>query len=628
MKLFTRVYYLTLKIAPVSAVAALFASLVQGLLPAFQTKLLERIFDSSYGLYNCISSIGTPLRYCAVFLLVYGVVKAVEFSLSITVNAGVYEKCNSFHRVRIAEKTAALPLVSLEDSAILDLQEKSKTCVNREAISTVYMSSALFIINIVGLVSLAAVLGSYHVVLIPVSIISAVPFFIAAALRGREFYFLKQGQAKKSRLLRYLWSLFSDQQVSREMRVMGFGGYLTEKWRKTKTEVNEELWRQEMKDARSLLVCDAIKIAAYIASIVLALLLTLRGEISIGLFGACVAAFKSVQDVSKELLTQLGRLPERVGFVKDYFSYLDLAEEAGGGGGKITAIEEVTARGISFRYPNVDAYAVRDVSLSIKRGETVVILGENGSGKTTLIKLLLGMYPLDTGTVAYNAVPLEALNKAGLYEKVSIVAQNFVRYKLTLRENVAISAICHQDEVGRGRVYNYGIGFPRSNSPAEDQAIEEALRLSGAADVLEVAALHARGDSRAASNLDIVLGREFGGVELSGGQWQKLAISRGIFRDSDLIILDEPTAALDPIIEREVLTGFLKIARGKSAIIISHRVGLCALADKIIVMKDGRVIETGAHRDLLPRGGEYTRLYTSQAQWYGKPVQVCLGVSR
>jgi ABC-type multidrug transport system fused ATPase/permease subunit len=584
MKLFTRVYYLTLKIAPVSAVAGLFAWLVQGLMPAFQTKLLERIFDSSYGLLAGSVSIGTPMRYCFVFLLVYGMVKIVEFSLSITVNAGIYEKCGSFYKVKIAEKTAALPLVSLEDSKILDLQEKSKTCTDREAISSVYMSSALFIINTVGLVSLAVVLGSYHIVLIPLSILSAAPFFIAAALRGREFYYLKQGQAKKSRLLRYLWFLYSDKYASREMRVMGFGAYLTEKWRKTRNEVNEELWRQEMKDARSLLLCDAIKMTAYIASIVLALFLTLRGEISIGLFGACIAAFKSVQNVSKELLIRLGRLPEQTGFVKDYFAYLDLEEDADKGEKTITSIEELRADEISFRYPNVDGFAVQGASLSIKKGEKVVILGENGSGKTTLIKLLLGMYPLSDGTVSYNAVPLDELRKGVLYKKISMVAQNFVHYKLTLREN---------------------IGIADTDRLADDQGIQESLLLGGDGPL-----------EATEKNLDITLGREFGGAELSGGQWQKLAISRGIFRDSDLIFLDEPTAALDPIIERDVLTGFLEIARSKSAVIISHRVGLCALVDRIVVMKDGHIIETGAHRELLERGGEYARLYNSQAQWY------------
>jgi ABC-type multidrug transport system fused ATPase/permease subunit len=585
MKIFARVYYLTIKIAPVSAIAGLAAWLVQGIMPVFQTVLLERLFDSSYGFVNGTAPIAAAGYYCLVFLLVYGAVKVLEFSLSITVNAGIYEKCNSFHKLRIAEKTAALPLESLEDSAILNLRERGKTCVNRETLSGIFMSSALFITNTVSLVSLALVLGRYHVLLIPVSLLSAVPFFIAARLRGREFYYLKQAQTKKSRLVDYLWSLFGDKKAAREMRVMDFGAYLTEKWRNTRKEANAELWEQERKDVLSLLFCDLFKLAAYIASILIALVLALRGEISIGLFGASVAAFKSVQDAAKNLLIRMGRLPEQLLFAKDYFAYLDLEEDSGGGEKTIAAVETVSACGVSFKYPNVDAFAVKDASLTVKKGEKVAIVGENGSGKTTFIKLLLGMYRAAGGTVRCNGIPLDELNKPELYKKFSMVAQNFVPYKLTLRENIGIAGI---DRLG------------------DDEGIKRSLLLGGSADVLE----------SAGTNLETVLGREFGGIELSGGQWQKIAIARGLFRNSELVVLDEPTAALDPIIERDILTSFLEIARDKTALIISHRVGLCRLVDTVVVMKRGRIVETGPHAELIRAGGEYARLYNSQAMWY------------
>jgi ABC-type multidrug transport system fused ATPase/permease subunit len=584
MKLFLRVYYLTIKIAPVSAIAGLVAWLAQGIMPAFQAVLLERIFDSGYGFVRGTATIETAGFYCFVFLLVYGIVKVVEFSLSITMNAGIYEKCNSFHKVRIAEKTAALPLISLEDSAILNLQEQSKTCVNRETLSSLFMSSALFIINTVSLLSLTVVLGTYHWALIPVSLVSAVPFFVAVLLRGREFYCLKRAQAKKSRLINYLWSLFSDRKAARDMRVMNFGDYLTEKWQNTREEANSELWQQERKDALSLLFCDAFKLAAYCASILIALLLALRGEISIGLFGACVAAFKSVQDAAKTLLTRLGNLPERLLFAKDYFSYLDLEEDSEGGTKAIAAIETLGADTLSFTYPNTTTCAVQGATLNIRKGEKVVILGENGSGKTTFVKLLLGMYRPDKGTIRYNGIPLDELHKPALYKKLSMVAQNFVPYKLTLRENIAIAD---------------------TERLADDEGIRQALLRGGGADLLEKA------------NPDTMLGREFGGIELSGGQWQKLAISRGLFRGGELVILDEPTAALDPIIERDILSSFLDIARDKTAIIISHRVGLCRLVDTVVVMKEGRIVETGTHANLIKAGGEYARLYNSQAKWYG-----------
>jgi hypothetical protein len=198
-------------------------------MPAVQAKLLEKLFDSAYGLLSGNTAVSEVRWYCLLFLALYGVVKLLEFSLSITVNAGIYEKCNSFHKAKIAQKTASLPPICLEDSRVLDLGKKSKTTVDRESLSSIFMSSALVIINSISLVSLTFVLGSYHPALIPVSLLSAVPFFFAAALRGWKFYNLKQGQAKKSRLLEYLWPLFSDRQAAREMKVMNFGDYLTKR---------------------------------------------------------------------------------------------------------------------------------------------------------------------------------------------------------------------------------------------------------------------------------------------------------------------------------------------------------------------------------------------------------------
>jgi ABC-type multidrug transport system fused ATPase/permease subunit len=335
----------------------------------------------------------------------------------------------------------------------------------------------------------------------------------------------------------------------------------------------------------SLLICEALKIGAYIASILFTLILTIRGEISIGMFGACIAGFKAVQDASKELLLRLGRLPELTGFAKDYFGYLDLEEHTVRGTKTIGSIETLTAEGIRFTYPNAGEPALKDVSLSIRKGEKVLILGENGSGKTTLTRLLLGMYPPSGGIIRYNGIPLDEIDKTSLYKKTAIVAQNFVQYKLTIRENIGISDI--------GRL-------------SDDERLREALRLGGGGDILETAD----------SNLDFRLGREFGGGELSGGQWQKLAISRSIFKDGEFFLLDEPTAALDPLIEWDILSGFMKITEGKTAVIISHRTGLCRLADTIIVMKAGRIVETGSHPVLLEQNGEYARLYNSQAIWY------------
>ena len=188
------------------------------------------------------------------------------------------------------------------------------------------------------------------------------------------------------------------------------------------------------------------------------------------------------------------------------------------------------------------------------------------------------------GGVYHDGRDIARIRKNELYRDVSLVPQDFVHYNFSLRENICISDFtCREDEERiRGVVQAVGI-----------QELVQGL-----------------------GGLDAQLGREFGGSELSGGEWQKVAIARGLFRDSGLILLDEPTSALDPLVEYEILTGFLKLIRGKTSVIISHRVGICRHADKVVVMKAGKVVECGSHEELVRAGGEYARIWGEQAKWY------------
>lgn len=584
LQILTKVYGSTLKAVPFSGILGILNYLVQGMFPAVTALISAGLFDAAYLLTREGDTLTCVIFYGSLFVGTYAVVYILQFISSITINAGIYERCTSYYHMMLSEKAAKLPLISFEDTEVLNLQSRAKDCAEREILSQIYMSSTVFITSGISVISTISVLAFYNIWLVPVSIFSVLPYVVARVLRGKEFYLLKKAQAKKARRLEYLWGLFHNKQAVKEMRVMGFGEYLAQKWTETRDEVNEELWQQNMKDGKSMLLCDTLKIAGYGLSVLLALLFAVKGDISIGVFGACITAFKAMQEAAKSFLIDLGNMPEKTAFANDYFEFLDLPEDRNGTV-RIDGIKQgVVLSHVSFVYPNSDGYALKNISFTIHKGEKIVVLGVNGSGKTTLSKIILNMYLPSQGEVRYDDVLSSEIDKSSLYTYVSVVPQNFVSYSLTIRENIAISDLAHLQD---------------------DTLIKQSLVSSGLQSLLNEV-----------GGLDEQLGREFGGKELSGGQWQKIAIARGLFKTSELIILDEPTSALDPLLETEILQQFLEIARDKTAVIISHRVGLCKMADKIIVMKDGRICEMGTHYDLIRKDGEYRRLYTAQEQWY------------
>ena len=427
------------------------------------------------------------------------------------------------------------------------------------------------------------VLATYSLWFVLIGFLSVIPFFFAKKIRGNAFYYLKKAQVKKERKLSYLWSLLTEKDSIKELRTQQTYHYIYSKFKKTKHEVNNEIWEFEKKDAISMFICDIIKIIGYALCIVLSFALVIKGSISIGAFGACLTAFVSTQNSIKTLLIRMGSLSSLINFAKNYFEYLDISEKESEKNINHNFGNVIEFKNVFFQYPSREDYSLKNISFNINKGEKVILVGVNGSGKTTLVKLLLGAYDTNLGNIFYDGYNLNDINREVLYNNISIVSQEFNQFQMSLRENIGMSDI--------NNLYN-------------DDKIIDTLKSVDEKILLQV------------NDIDKILGKEFGDCELSGGQWQKIAIARGIFKDSELIILDEPTASLDPNTEYDILTKFIEISKNKTSIIVSHRIGLCKYADKIIVMNQGEIVGVGKHDELIQNCLVYKKLYNTQKEWY------------
>lgn len=580
IKIIGKSIYTVLTATPLFAVMEVGVLVLFAVLPSLLTVTAAELFDS---VNAYLTGTGAPARiyqcgavYVALFL--------VQFSLytvqSVAQEYGIFEKTLHVARIRLGVKYSRLSLISHENAETHNLALRARECVQTDILPRVFISTLKAASYGFSVVGVTAGLAGYSPALLPLSVFCVVPYLISRIIRGKEFYCLKAHQAPQKRKAEYLWKLFGSAAAVKEMRVMGTGEYMTEKWRATQWEVNREVWEFHRKDARSLLFCNLIKSAGFILSFLLCLYLLLDGALSVGIFGACILAINSVQTATGNLMLELGRIPQYLSFAGDYFDFLALEEEQNGTLEK-TDFAQLRFDHVSFSYPNAKKKALDDVSFSVKKGEKIVIVGENGSGKTTLAKLLLGLYRVQEGAVCYDGQTIDSIDKNSLFRTVSVVPQDFMKCSLTLRENVAISDVTKMEDDGKIKDALARIGFGKKDCELDGQ-----------------------------------IGREFAGITFSGGEWQRIAIARAIFRESSFVLLDEPTSALDPLAETEILKSFIELSKDRTAIIISHRVGLCRYADKILMMENGKLIEEGSYEQLMRKKGAFFRMFQAQAQYY------------
>lgn len=486
-------------------------------------------------------------------------------------------------QIELGEKGTRLSMICYENTETNNMLKRAKDCIEQERFSNLSLSVFNILAEFLKVNGTLLVLAGFHPVLVVISLLSVFPYLIVRLVRGKEFYELKRYQAAGERRRNYLYHLFGDKQAVKELRIFGIEDYIKQKMYAARDNMKQEVWDFKKRDMHSLLICEIFCKSGYLLSIFSTMLLLLHQVLDVGMMAAALAAFTSFQTAAKYFLISLGRIPECAAFVKDYYDFMDMEEAEKGTEKLCSDFDSIKVKQLSFSYPERKTPAVSNLSFTIKRNEVVAIVGNNGSGKTTLVKLLTGLYQAQKGQIYCGRQSLRSLDPEEFYKQISFVSQDFIKYELTVRENIGIGDWKQMENTDKIYMLLRQVGLETFISQA---------------------------------SVNQLLGNEFGGRELSVGQWQKLAIARGMMKDSSVIFLDEPTAALDPLMETKVLKMFLKIAREKTAIIVSHRIGICKEVDKIIVMKDGKIAEIGNHEKLLAEKGEYYRLYTMQQKWY------------
>ncbi len=513
--------------------------------------------------------------------------------------------------VAILERAANLELRHFEDSEFYDRMTRAR----REASSR----PLALVSDVFSLVQSALTLAGYLALLLAFSpwaalvlLVSTVPATLAEVKYSKVLFKMRNWRSPESRKLYYLEHVLANDEYAKEIKLFGLGSLFLGRYKETAESFHAEDSKLATKKAGVTHGLSLVATLALYATYGFVAVLAARGDITLGQMTMYVLAFRQGQSSFQSLLSAIGSIYEHNLYMSNLFTFLGdvrppdegrallapepsvalapsapepsvaLAPSAPGPHGA-----EVRFEDLGFKYPGKDTWAIRHVDLVIPPGQKVALVGHNGAGKTTLVKLLTGLYEPTEGRVVVDGRDVRDWDRGELLARFGVVFQDFNQYQLALRENVGLGSVPHLGDEPR---------------------ILHAAELGGAAEL--VGALP--------GGLDAALGSWFrGGAELSGGQWQKVALSRAFMRDdADILVLDEPTAALDAESEHAVFERFQKLALGRTTLVISHRFPTVRMADRILVLEGGAVIEQGTHDELVAQKKTYARLFALQAQGY------------
>jgi ATP-binding cassette subfamily B protein len=573
--------------------------LLRALLPVVTLYVGKLIIDEVVGLVRAAPAQATLRDWLDAGLLNrISLLLLIEFGLAVLsdvlgrtvsmVDGLLSERFSNVSSLRLMQHAATLDLEDFEDSELQDQLERARRqTAGRNGLLGQLFSQAQ---DVVTIVSFGATLVAYAPWLILLLALALVPAFLGEAHFNAQSYTLNYVRTAERRELDYVRQTGASVETAKEVKVFGLNGFLIERYRQLADSFYAANRSLAMRRAGWGSALTALGTIGYYVAYAYIVWRTLHGEFSIGDLTFLAGSFRRLRTLLENLLVGFSQVAGQALYLDDLFSFFDIVPEI---------VSPKNARpfpspiregfrfeDVGFRYPGAERWAVRHLNFDLRAREVLALVGENGAGKTTLVKLLARLYDPDEGRVLLDGHDLREYDLMALRANIGVIFQDFVRYHLTAGENIAV-----------GRIESRG-DHARIVHAAESSLADEVV-------------------AKLPAHYDQVIGKRFRtGIDLSGGEWQKIAIARAYMRDAAVLILDEPTAALDARAEFEVFQRFKELSQGKTAILISHRFSSVRMADRILVLVDGTVEAAGRHDELLAAGGRYKELFELQAAGY------------
>ncbi|HEU0064343.1 MAG TPA: ABC transporter ATP-binding protein [Flavisolibacter sp.] len=495
---------------------------------------------------------------------------------------------SNYTSIRIMEHAATLDLEQFEDSNFYDKLERARQqTIGRTILLSQVLSQVQDLITMAFLATGLIVFNPWLILLLFVAVL---PAFIGEAYFNDKTYSLSRRQTPERRELDYVRYIGASDETAKEVKLFNLSGFLIDRFKQLSQKFYRDNKRLTIKRSLWGTAFSLFGTLGYYSAYVFIIYKTIQGKISLGDLTFLAGSFRQLRSLLDGILSRFTSVSQGAIYLKDFFDFFEI---------KPVIIPSASAlpfpnpiqqgfvfENVGFKYANSNNWANRNLSFTLNAGEKLALVGENGAGKTTLVKLLARLYDPAEGRILLDGHDLREYNLAELRKNIGVIFQDYIRYQMTVSQNIAVGNI---DE--------------KENRELIVQSAQKSL-----ADRLV---------QKLAGKYDQALGKRFNqGVELSGGEWQKIALARAFMKEAQLLILDEPTSALDARAEYEVFQRFSELTKGKTAVLISHRFSTVRMADRILVLDKGELLEIGSHKELLNKQGRYAELFNLQAMGY------------